>query len=654
MAPSPEAERPCEQSKPGQSILRRTGACAVCLLILGVTTVLGRPRPEQELEADYTNASFHRRTTGPDGREARFEISKEVWDEARAQLRVNLLKNEEIRVKAVTERRLKAEEEARKELEKQEGAPDRALFNLFDWVGDGGKPKSEADLMKEQEAERLKEDQDSHKDKQEANAGGDMDNSDLFKLLHQADTFNAKLEGHDSEEDDEDHKGGEVNANAEQDFNEKTEAAKAAMDQMSKEHTKTQDMKAKFEEMEEKAKAKAKKAKEEFEKKQKKRQEELAKKAKAEKAKLEREMKFKNLQQKKVMLQEKLSQAMQEERNIRKTVSLYCCALMMPFGYEAGLLLAQKEQGVGIFQCDAWTVYSNQSKMANGDDFPFPVHEVRSPEGKGISLFVPLGGKWHTALNRDVFNQLWLEVLKVDEYRKHDWTVKVDPDSVFFPRRLQDVIARRAPLNTVHRNGPEPDKLDCGYCKKEGYTDQTCASHVHWMQHSGSTCDQALRSVSRAPEVDCGCQCDDFSCSMPTSQAMYINNCQWGLHGPIEVFSRRAIALYIAGLPICANLLPHAWGEDKFIDQCMIELGLTRVDTFDIMSEIACGDQPAPCGQTDTTFHPFKNVEKWFACWNFATKYGHGPEDQLAAIRMEMESVKEQLAQEEAAHAGNA
>ena len=22
----------------------------------------------------------------------------------------------------------------------------------------------------------------------------------------------------------------------------------------------------------------------------------------------------------------------------------------------------------------------------------------------------------------------------------------------------------------------------------------------------------------------------------------------------------------------------------------------------------ACGDQPAPCGQTDTTFHPFKNV----------------------------------------------
>eukprot|EP00913_Durusdinium_trenchii_P002730 g2526.t1 len=187
--------------------------------------------------------------------------------------------------------------------------------------------------------------------------------------------------------------------------------------------------------------------------------------------------------------------------------------------------------------------------------------------------------------------------------------------------------------------------------------------------------------------------------------AVYINNCQWGLHGPIEVFSRRCIATYIAGLPICSNLLYHAWGEDIFVDQCMIdgtsaeypfqlgmcsavwpylkqnncrmlltcvspeyiesricyptpltckpsrpkELGLTRVNEFDVMSEIACGDQPAPCGQTDTTFHPFKNVEKWFACWNFANKYGHGPEDRLASIIVEQAEVMEEMKREEEA-----
>eukprot|EP00434_Breviolum_minutum_P027745 symbB.v1.2.024542.t1/scaffold2330.1/size82151/4 len=135
---------------------------------------------------------------------------------------------------------------------------------------------------------------------------------------------------------------------------------------------------------------------------------------------------------------------------------------------------------------------------------------------------------------------------------------------------------------------------------------------------------------------------------LPT-QAVYINNCQWGLHGPIEVFSRRCIATYIAGLPICSNLLYHAWGEDIFIDQCMIELGLTRVNEFDVMSEIACGDQPAPCGQTDTTFHPFKNVEKWFACWNFASKYGHGPEDRLASIVVEQAEIMDKLEKEEKA-----
>mmetsp|Transcript_37603 Transcript_37603/g.86847 ORF Transcript_37603/g.86847 Transcript_37603/m.86847 type:complete len:360 (+) Transcript_37603:756-1835(+) len=349
------------------------------------------------------------------------------------------------------------------------------------------------------------------------------------------------------------------------------------------------------------------------------------------------------------IMKEREIQAKIHEDRIQHGISMYCWALMMPFGYEAGLLLEQKRQGVGIFQCDEWAVYSNQSMMADGSPFPFPVHEVKGPNGEPISLFVPLGGRWHTALNRDVFNQVWLKVVEVDDYRKHDWIVKVDPDSVFFPKRLKQVIGRRSPLSEVHNQGPEPDELQCKYCKKPGYTDQTCASHVHWMQSQGHTCRDALNSVARDPPVDCGCKCNDFACDLPPSQAVYINNCQWGLHGPIEVFSRRCIAMYIAGLPICSNLLYHAWGEDIFVDQCMIELGLTRVNEFDVMSEIACGDQPAPCGQTDTTFHPFKNVEKWFACWNFANKYGHGPEDRLASIEVEQAEIMEKLKKEEKA-----
>eukprot|EP00442_Polarella_glacialis_P053024 CAMPEP_0115104802 /NCGR_PEP_ID=MMETSP0227-20121206/35555_1 /TAXON_ID=89957 /ORGANISM="Polarella glacialis, Strain CCMP 1383" /LENGTH=570 /DNA_ID=CAMNT_0002501835 /DNA_START=198 /DNA_END=1910 /DNA_ORIENTATION=- len=511
--------------------------------------------------------SYARRTEGPD-----FEATEELWEEARARLKLAKLKLEAERVKAMEERRMLT---GKVEADGNLGyAPERKLFDLFGLLGhqDATTTRLPTELEKEQmrEAEKAR----------------------TMELLKEE---------------------------------EKKEAEEA------------EGRRKRFEDMQEASKKRAADAEARFEHIMELKKADDDKKAAIEQAKEEAAASKKQRMELKQELLVKEKQAVVEEANLVKRVSLYCFALMMPFGYETGLLLEQKKRGVGIFECDEWAVYTNQSMQGNGEPFPFPVNVVP------VSLYVPLGGRWHTALNRDVFNQIWLKVVQVDRYRRHDWIVKVDPDSVFFPNRLKEVIARRTPIWTVHDQGPEPDKLDCGYCKKEGYTDQTCAAHVHWMQSQGSNCRQALESVSRPAPVDCECACDDFACDLPSTQAMYLNNCQWGLHGPIEVFSRRAIATYIAGLPICADLLPHAWGEDKFVDQCMMKLGLTRVDVFDLLSEIACGEQPAPCGQTDVTFHPFKNVEKWFACWNFARKYGHGPEDRLAQIRMQEEQLQREM-----------
>eukprot|EP00440_Ansanella_granifera_P033396 gb/GFBE01036238.1/.p1 GENE.gb/GFBE01036238.1/~~gb/GFBE01036238.1/.p1 ORF type:complete len:636 (+),score=158.82 gb/GFBE01036238.1/:1-1908(+) len=614
-----------EQTRSGSSILRRVtvGAAGVLLLAGLGATALARHSKPAEPEPEYTYASFKRRTEGPDYAS---QISKEEWDQARAQLKVNKLKLEEERVKAAVARRLAQEQEAARRLQEDGNAEPRELWDLFKMLNkqEGEEDANQAQQMRDQEAQALQ----AHHAQHGATEQG------------AADAMAQQLHGQGDNNDDADQV--LVNANTQEEFTEDNEAQKAVnQDELA--GLTAEERRQRFEELQEKAKAKAAAAKKAFEEKEKARLAIIEAKRKAEQEKIEAALKYKKMKEKKIYLEDRYSQALEEKQKIKRTVSLYCMALMMPMGYEAGLLLAQKERGVGIFQCDEWAVYSNQSKMANGDPFPFPVHEVKSPDGQGISLFVPLGGRWHTALNRDVFNQVWLEVVKVDRYRHHDWTVKVDPDSVFFPGRLKEVIYRRTPLKFVHTQGPEPDHLDCDYCKKPGYQDQTCASHVHWLQSEGHSCMQALESVARAPGLDCGCQCNDFTCDLGAEQAMYINNCQWGLHGPIEVFSRRAIATYIAGLPICANLLPRAWGEDKFIDQCMIELGLKRVDAFDVMSEIACGDQPAPCGQFDTTFHPFKNVEKWMACWNFANKFGHGPEDQLAAIKVEQAEILQQL-----------
>jgi len=108
---------------------------------------------------------------------------------------------------------------------------------------------------------------------------------------------------------------------------------------------------------------------------------------------------------------------------------------------------------------------------------------------------------------------------------------------------------------------------------------------------------------------------------------MYLNNCKWGLHGPLEVLSSRAVAAFVAGLPQCAALRQRPWGEDKFMDRCMQRLGVRRVSEYELLSETACGEKPAPCGAPDVAFHPFKSVQSYFDCWGYAEKFGRGPAD---------------------------
>jgi len=304
-------------------------------------------------------------------------------------------------------------------------------------------------------------------------------------------------------------------------------------------------------------------------------------------------------------------------------VSMYCLSLMMPFGYEPTLLAEQHKQGVGIFACDETAVFSNSTVLLP-EKTPSPVEVTLMPG----SLAVTYGGRWGTAMNTGVFNRLWTKVVEIGDYRRYDWTVKVDPDAVFFPARLRNILRRRSPMNSISIQGEVPANMHCGQCQLQGRTHETCAARVQGYQiKKNFSCADALTAAARAPPQDCGCRCDDFACNVPEQTAMYINNCKWGLHGPIEVFSRRAVASYLAGLPQCVSLLRHPWGEDKFIDKCMQELGVTRVNEYDVLSETACGEQPAPCGGADVSFHPFKSIESYFACFGFASKFGRGPAD---------------------------
>lgn len=299
---------------------------------------------------------------------------------------------------------------------------------------------------------------------------------------------------------------------------------------------------------------------------------------------------------------------------------------MMPFGYEPALLAEQSRQKVGIYGCDEHVVFSNTTRILDKGNASSPV-DITIVRG---SLAVQYGGRWGTALNTGVFNKVWLHISHMQRYRYFDWVVKVDPDAVFFPERLRQVLAYHSPESGIKSTSPEPDSIRCNMCKKDGFEKDTCASHVQWFQKQGHGCAEALRFTARKAPKDCECECDDFACDMPTSAGMYLNNCKWGLHGPIEVLSRRAVAIYAAGLPQCINFLKEQWGEDKFMDKCLQQLGVTRVNEYRVLSETACGEQPAPCRSSDVSFHPFKSIRSYFECYDAADKYGHGPADPMA------------------------
>lgn len=134
-------------------------------LLLAYLAVLFRSKPEPE----YTYASFKRHEEGPLP-----EVPKEIWDEARSQLRVRLQEIEEHRERAAERRRLdkkEKENEEEKEMERRlwaeaveevEAEP-RELFNLFKLLNSNAGTESEEQQMAQQEAHALQEHQETHK-----------------------------------------------------------------------------------------------------------------------------------------------------------------------------------------------------------------------------------------------------------------------------------------------------------------------------------------------------------------------------------------------------------------------------------------------------------------------------------------------------------
>merc|ERR1712008_111444 len=138
------------------------------------------------------------------------------------------------------------------------------------------------------------------------------------------------------------------------------------------------------------------------------------------------------------------------------------------------------------------------------------------------------------------------------------WTVKVNPESVFFPARLR----------THLRNT--------------------------W------TAKQPLYSTS----------------------GLYLRNCLMGkppssqLLSSIEVFTSRAVEIFAGGVARCATALANysRLAENMFMQQCMDLLKVPFATDLALVFDAGCGREPSPCVAKIAAFHPFTTADQQQAC----------------------------------------
>lgn len=119
--------------------------------------------------------------------------------------------------------------------------------------------------------------------------------------------------------------------------------------------------------------------------------------------------------------------------------TFFCVSIMLWWTYELGLLKAHLRHKVGIFQCEDAAVYTNKEVALSDEDH----NETVYSDVMNGSLKCKFGGKAHTALNTPIFRRFWDRLLVDKRSWMHDWIVKVDPDAVFFPHRLKEMLQDR-------------------------------------------------------------------------------------------------------------------------------------------------------------------------------------------------------------------
>lgn len=236
--------------------------------------------------------------------------------------------------------------------------------------------------------------------------------------------------------------------------------------------------------------------------------------------------------------------------------SLYCVAVMQPWGYERDIferqlhLIPAKKQDIGVFDCNGFSLFSRQAVNVGWHHRHGWVHAHVFPQASvGVS-------KDGTAGNAELFMNMWDSVKRLGYYKQHDWLVKSDPDCVLIPDRLRGILRPKT-------NGA-----------------------MTFMQN----------------------------CNAWPGQVDYPM-----MYGALEVLSRSAMMRYFGGGEWqCRGMDWHPLGEDLFMQRCMQSLGIGGQLDPSIVGDGLCGG--VACNVWKAAYHPMKSADAWMGCWNAAVR----------------------------------
>lgn len=167
-------------------------------------------------------------------------------------------------------------------------------------------------------------------------------------------------------------------------------------------------------------------------------------------------------------------------------------------------------------------------------------------------------------LNSPTFIGAWNIILGSNVWIKSDFTVKADPDAVFFPERLRPYLK----------------------------------FHPNFRHHN--------------PWFSTNCKFGE-------------NNEKDALFGSLEVFNKKSMKELSTKAKICKEELPwlrRGWGEDRYIQECMMQIVEASHSNMEReLKDNACGHAKQPkkkytCDESAAVaYHPYKTLGEWKQCY---------------------------------------